>query len=67
VKNHSPHQLRKRIHFGNGYRKTPPPIGRTIDEWGSGGSHAGIIGYEHADVLVKKSATTYSDIADTSI
>jgi len=30
-------------------------------------SHAGIIGNEHADVLAKKSATTYSDIADTSI
>jgi hypothetical protein len=30
-------------------------------------SHAGIIGNEHADVLAKKSATTYFDIADTSI
>ena len=30
-------------------------------------SHADIIGNEHADALVKKSATTYSDIADTSI
>jgi ribonuclease HI len=30
-------------------------------------SHAGIIGNEHAGVLAKKSATTYSDIADTSI
>jgi ribonuclease HI len=30
-------------------------------------SHAGIIGNEHADDLAKKSATTYSDIADTSI
>jgi len=30
-------------------------------------SHAGIIGNEHADALAKKSATTYSDIADTSI
>jgi hypothetical protein len=30
-------------------------------------SHAGIIGNEHADPLAKKSATTYSDIADTSI
>ena len=30
-------------------------------------SHAGIIGNEHVDVLAKKSATTYSDIADTSI
>ena len=30
--------------------------------------HAGIIGKnEHADALAKKSATTYSDIADTSI
>jgi hypothetical protein len=29
--------------------------------------HAGIIGNEHADALAKKSATTYSDIADTSI
>jgi hypothetical protein len=30
-------------------------------------SHAGIIGYEHADALAKKSATTYSDLADTFI
>ena len=30
-------------------------------------SHAGIIGNEHADVLAKKLATIYSDIADTSI
>jgi len=30
-------------------------------------SHAGIIGNEHADALAEKSATTYSDIADTSI
>ena len=30
-------------------------------------SHAGIIGNEHADALAKQSATTYSDIADTSI
>ena len=30
-------------------------------------SHAVIIGNEHADALAKKSATTYSDIADTSI
>jgi ribonuclease HI len=30
-------------------------------------SHAGIIGNEHVDALAKKSATTYSDIADTSI
>jgi ribonuclease HI len=30
-------------------------------------SHAGIIGNEHADVLAKKSVTTYSNIADTSI
>jgi len=30
-------------------------------------SHAGIIGNEHADALAKKSATTYSDLADTSI
>ena len=30
-------------------------------------SHAGIIGNDHADALAKKSATTYSDIADTSI
>ena len=30
-------------------------------------SHAGIIDNEHADALAKKSATTYSDIADTSI
>jgi hypothetical protein len=30
-------------------------------------SHAGVIGNEHADVLAKKSATTYSDIEDTSI
>jgi hypothetical protein len=30
-------------------------------------SHAGIIGNEHAEALAKKSATTYSDIADTSI
>jgi len=30
-------------------------------------SHAGIIGNEHADALAKKSATTYADIADTSI
>jgi len=30
-------------------------------------SLAGIIGNEHADALAKKSATTYSDIADTSI
>jgi len=30
-------------------------------------SHAGIIGNEHADTLAKKSATTYSDIANTSI
>ena len=29
-------------------------------------SNAGIIGYEHADALAKKSAT-YSNIADTSI
>ena len=30
-------------------------------------SHAGIVGNEHADILAKKSAITYSDIADTSI
>ena len=30
-------------------------------------SHASIIGNEHADPLAKKSATNYSDIADTSI
>ena len=30
-------------------------------------SHAGIIGNEYAVALAKKSATTYSDIADTSI
>jgi len=30
-------------------------------------SHADIIGNEHANALAKKSATTYSDIADTSI
>ena len=30
-------------------------------------SHAGNIGNEHADVLAKKSATTYYDLADTSI
>jgi hypothetical protein len=30
-------------------------------------SHADIIGNEHADALAKKSATTYSDLADTSI
>ena len=30
-------------------------------------SHAGIIGYEHADTLAKRSAPTYSDLADTSI
>jgi len=30
-------------------------------------SHAGIIDNEHADALAKKSATTYSGIADTSI
>jgi ribonuclease HI len=30
-------------------------------------SHAGIIGNEHADALAKKSATIYSDLADTSI
>jgi hypothetical protein len=30
-------------------------------------AHAGIIGNEHADVLAKKSATTYSDITDTTI
>jgi hypothetical protein len=30
-------------------------------------SHASIIGNKHADALAKKSATTYSDIADTSI
>jgi hypothetical protein len=30
-------------------------------------SHAGIIGNEHADARTKKSATTYSNIADTSI
>ena len=24
--NRSPHQLRKRIHFGTGYRNAPPPI-----------------------------------------
>ena len=29
--------------------------------------HAGIIDNEHADALAKKSATTYSNIADTSI
>jgi len=30
-------------------------------------SHASIIGNEHADALAKKSATTYSDLADASI
>jgi hypothetical protein len=30
-------------------------------------SYAGVIGNEHADALAKKSATTYADIADTSI
>jgi hypothetical protein len=30
-------------------------------------SLGGIIGNEHADALAKKSATTYSDIADASI
>jgi len=30
-------------------------------------SHASIIGNEHADALARKSATTYFDLADTSI
>ena len=30
-------------------------------------SHAGIIGNEYADALARKSITTYSDVADTSI
>ena len=30
-------------------------------------SHAGILGNKHADPLAKMSATTYADIADTSI
>jgi hypothetical protein len=30
-------------------------------------SHAGIIGNKYADALARKSITTYSDIADTSI
>jgi len=30
-------------------------------------SHASIIGNEYADALARKSSTTYSDVADTSI
>jgi ribonuclease HI len=30
-------------------------------------SHAGIIGIEYADALARKSITTYSDVANTSI
>jgi hypothetical protein len=31
VKKHSPHLLRKRSHFGTGYRKTPPLRGININ------------------------------------
>ena len=43
-------------------RQLPSPIHFFIVK-----SHAGIIGNEHADDLAKKSATTDSDFADTSI
>jgi hypothetical protein len=34
------HLLRKRSHFGNEYRKTPPPKEKEKDQWGSGGLQA---------------------------
>ena len=37
VKNHSPHQIRKRSHFGTRYRITPPPKEEHKDQWGPGG------------------------------
>ena len=43
-------------------RKSPSPIHCFKVK-----SHAGIIGNKHADALAKKSITTYSNIADTSI
>ena len=42
-------------------RQSPSPIPSKVK------SHAGIFNNEHTDALAKKSATTYSDIADTSI
>jgi hypothetical protein len=39
-KKHPPHKLRKRSHFGTRYRKTPPPIEKKKDQWGSGGLQA---------------------------
>ena len=38
--NHSPHQLRKRSHFGTEYRKAPPPREGKENQWGSRGLQA---------------------------
>jgi len=55
-------ELTLRDHIQGDHRQSPSPI-----HFFKVKSHAGNIGNEHADALAKKSATTYSDIADTSI
>jgi len=41
VKNHSPHKLRKRSHYGTGkYYETPPPEEQGENQWESGGLQA---------------------------
>jgi hypothetical protein len=42
-------------------RQSPSPIPSKVK------SHAGIFNNEHTDALAKKPATTYSNLADTSI
>jgi hypothetical protein len=58
------HHIQGDVHqsIAKAIRQSPSPI-----HFFKVKSHAGIIGNEHADALAKKSATTYSDIADTSI
>jgi ribonuclease HI len=55
-------ELTLRDHIQGDHRQSPSPI-----HFFKVKSHAGNIGNEHADALAKKSATTYSDITDTSI
>ena len=58
------HHIQGDVHqsIAKAIRQSPSPI-----HFFKVKSHAGIIGNEHADALAEKSATTYSDIADTSI
>ena len=40
--NHSPHQLRKRSHFGTGYRKKLPPERKQKIKWEQEGHRLGL-------------------------